>query len=613
MNKEYITYNHFLKLNTSQKYFIWNKLPIDKLNNEIDSEENLETFWDFNHQIDIESELDVSMVETRASVFLEVERAFENKITNLYGIENVYVVRSKTTESAIIETKEALLANKYKCILYPVFEYKNAIAKPTLIDLEKNKLSNLKLSTSTKRKDILKPYWDFWITKQSLKIDDISYYLIKINENPIKDAKDFTEIFCINTNKSKKVFTDKQKKELEKTNDLFFYKTLLTQQGITYKEYKKFSNNFRNFDNNLFNIISSRTIEGVSKKDSFFQIIEINDAIEQINEAKKISDYQEISELDNTIFDSNSQFDQLLKISEPSLYGYSGTIFKKDKIIDLINNKHFNSIDNQLQDFYLYKMLKENKILVFKDSEVEKHLENLNNINKRIIWYDFEGFSLPYSPMNGIQPYQQMVFQLSIKETYKGKITENTFDSENVVYDPQKISAQTFVEIITRIYANKADYYVVFNQGYENTRIREMLKIIENEDPKNYLKIKDYVLWIKNNTIDLADFFSGYSEKNKNLPFIFIPELKGFYSIKKIEKYITKHNINLNHLITPYSELEIQNGVSAMSKAIARYIGSIGDKEWNEVKKELKKYCENDVMAMIMVHDFINWIIKKSN
>ncbi|MHA0272859.1 hypothetical protein ACXYFN_02350 [Mycoplasma sp. 48589B] len=82
-----------------------------------------------------------------------------------------------------------------------------------------------------------------------------------------------------------------------------------------------------------------------------------------------------------------------------------------------------------------------------------------------------------------------------------------------------------------------------------------------------------------------------------------------YYSIKKIEKYITHLGLRLKTLITPYADLEIQKGTMAMEKAMQRNAGIIGDNLWNEMTvPALKMYCENDVKAMIMVYELIMYL-----
>ena len=52
---------------------------------------------------------------------------------------------------------------------------------------------------------------------------------------------------------------------------------------------------------------------------------------------------------------------------------------------------------------------------------------------------------MPYSILAHTKPYQQLVFQLSLIRTEKEQIIFN----ENLVIDPQKISTNDFVNIIS--------------------------------------------------------------------------------------------------------------------------------------------------------------------
>ncbi|MGL5205020.1 MAG: DUF2779 domain-containing protein, partial [Metamycoplasmataceae bacterium] len=126
------------------------------------------------------------------------------------------------------------------------------------------------------------------------------------------------------------------------------------------------------------------------------------------------------------------------------------------------------------------------------------------------------------------------------------------------------------------------------------------------------MKVREYnskIREIIEKTIDLLELFKVTSI-NGDLPPIFLWELYGFSSIKTIEKYITKKGYELKVMIEPYSELDVKNGLMAMSKAIDRNLGGIGNKEWLETQEQLKKYCENDVKAMLMVYHFATKILK---
>ncbi|WP_029513458.1 UU173 family protein [Mycoplasmopsis primatum] len=145
--------------------------------------------------------------------------------------------------------------------------------------------------------------------------------------------------------------------------------------------------------------------------------------------------------------------------------------------------------------------------------------------------------------------------------------------------------------------------YIVENFSQENAEADEL------ERKYNYLfKING----IENETIPALQNISENEHKAlcSLLKYnIYIKDLKGFSSIKKIEKYITSKHLKLEYMITPYSDLkEVHNGGEAMDKAIKRHIGLIGDRAWKETEQNLKKYCHNDVLAMIMTFNFVEKI-----
>ncbi|WP_027120608.1 UU173 family protein [Mycoplasmopsis lipofaciens] len=104
---------------------------------------------------------------------------------------------------------------------------------------------------------------------------------------------------------------------------------------------------------------------------------------------------------------------------------------------------------------------------------------------------------------------------------------------------------------------------------------------------------------------ELKKISTKYFYENNKTKNIFIYELLGKSSIKKIENLITTHNIKLKNNIIPYKELNVKNGGMALQVAMNRFLGYTGDNEWKEKEKHLKKYCANDVKAMLMTYDFI--------
>ncbi|UUD35836.1 DUF2779 domain-containing protein [Mycoplasmopsis citelli] len=302
-----------------------------------------------------------------------------------------------------------------------------------------------------------------------------------------------------------------------------------------------------------------------------------------------------------------------------------------------------------------------------KATKVSKNLVNFFNIgilevikkmhikNQRIIWYDYEGFSDLFPIINTSRSYEQIVSQVSVIETINGK----EVDKINYVVDTKNIQLEDLVVLIDSIYANKADLFIVYNKTYENTRNNEIYNLVEKEVLENpnspfckwfeeqnldLFTFKEMITHINLNTIDLYDCFKyrdlttkypqfcgdehifsfkvqdGTIVKSKQVKnidsalkyksFMFLDKLLLQGSIKKVEKFITYHQIKLKTLIIPYTELVIQKGTMAMNEAILRYHGFTGDNQWNVIENELKKYCENDVRAMIMVYEFIMQAIR---
>ncbi|WP_416754891.1 UU173 family protein [Mycoplasma sp. 654] len=313
-----------------------------------------------------------------------------------------------------------------------------------------------------------------------------------------------------------------------------------------------------------------------------------------------------------------------------------------------------------------------NKIARIKNNINFFNIQALNVVKKihikdaRICWYDYEGFMNLYPIIDNVPSYNQVINQVSIILTQNG----NEIKKENIVIDTLGLKLIDIVKMIKEIYCDKADAYVVYNKSYENTRNKEVLSLVRkqmlhgdgseknltfiaqfNELFPNGLKDFEHIVFhINGNTIDLADCFNRYAseklpvnnmdpelreyvffeedEQNHaiklldnvdvarfheitswNSHIISINYLMYYYSIKKIEKYITHLGLKLKTLITPYKDLEIQKGTMAMEKAMQRNAGIIGDTLWNELTvPALKLYCENDVKAMIMVYELIMYL-----
>ncbi|MBW0596667.1 UU173 family protein [Mycoplasmopsis anatis] len=247
------------------------------------------------------------------------------------------------------------------------------------------------------------------------------------------------------------------------------------------------------------------------------------------------------------------------------------------------------------------------------------------------------------------------------------KTYENYRNSEisDLVYQTIK-KVEKYEQLCESEDPRRHEFYEVNNLKDDIEFVEEFIKkgyVDEQNNPDHY-KFDKLIQHINNNTVDLADAFKYYSLQNEaiqktkyykftvkdklihkdklsksynfedmkekiwllgkdedkttdfepcyaKLAFTFLNDLKNKYSIKKIENFITSNDLKLKTRIKPYKDLEIKNGTMAMAEAIKRHAGITGEFSWEKITESLKEYCENDVIAMIMVYEFIMEIFRK--
>ncbi|MDK2819773.1 MAG: DUF2779 domain-containing protein [Mycoplasmataceae bacterium] len=580
-----ITWKHLQKYLTCQKYFVWNDFKNDK-SLEDDDDEN---FWSLEFDENEDDKYDY--VEVHKTGFNIIQNRFTEWIEKKYSSENINlsIIKEKDFNLGIARTKDAMSNPNIDVILFPVFEYNGAVSKPTLYNKREKLISNLNLNTSTKRVDYIRAFFDFEVvSKNNYPVTNISILTIEIKDFKKNDELTFDETFYANTTTSKP-------KAKSQTIPALKEAALGTEEKMV---------------DNIFQKISKRQILNLSpsSKKEQLSLFGIDYYISRIKEAKKF-DRMPINHNDNTLWGANKWFNEIAQEDFPHMLPLSGTLLNKKKIIEFSGDDF---LLNEFYDSHITTSNMKNHIDVIDYERLDVIIDSLNN--KNVVWYDFEGFSLPFPLMEYTFPYQQLIFQVSVIKTVEDKI----IDINNVVIDPKFIEYSDFFKIIDAIYVEDADAYVVYNKSYENSKLKSMADIffkheLLKRDPGFSRKIKIYNLKIESiisKTVDLLDLFK-LSSLSGALPPIFLWELYGFSSIKKIEKYITKKNYDLEVMIEPYSELTVQNGLMAMSKAIDRRLGGIGDNEWLEAVEDLKKYCENDVKAMLMVYHFAKKLLKE--
>lgn len=502
---------------------------------------DLEFFWDQDPDF-----ADTSVQQVMVQTFKKIDK----KLSEIFLSKGAIQLTGNVDER-IVKTEEYIGSDKI--VLSPVFEYNGALSKPFAFDFKNNILINLKYSKKTKRMDFVQAYYDLSIINEILEVKDYNLYL-PLDAEGLKGEINLTMVDHIN---------------LSKTGDTY---DACTQDGSP-----KSTNVMKEFKNP----------EVLTLKD-------IDLYIEEINQARDINEINTHLENDATEFGDNPFWNELLEKLSHKYSGISGYIAPKKKIVENA------AIDNNV--FRAYEELNEAMIMNFK--RVDDFINQLH-MSEKIVWYDFEGFSLPYPAVDYTKSFQQIVFQLSKIET-NGNIEEH--EVRNYVWDPLKINVGDLYKVLCQVYSGGADKYVVYNKTYENTRLKEIVKLLRESD--YYDEAQKMFDHIEANTLDLWDLFK-INNGGKVVPPIMFHDQYCKSSIKNIEKHISLNQINLPYSIKEYKNLDVKNGVMAMDVAIKRAIGVMGESQWAEKVEKLKEYCENDVRMMIMVYHFIKYLIWK--
>lgn len=505
----------------------------------------------------------INLFPFKAKSYAMIEKKFNNKVIS--KLNKRYVIKSKKIEEKIQETKKAINDKNIDVIVNPVFgfEYKNnlIVAQSKIFIKSNNKISFLKISTSTKIKDILRFIFDYLVLKElNIQVNDVSLFIIKTKDYK-KGEVDFYETQYVNTVKNGRSLKGKAK------YDSYFQQ--LEKSGES-KESQS--------------IIEILKAGKISKKNKNILFNDLLFYLNKIIESKSINKIVNPTDEDCSIYDDNKDWDEILNANQSPWKNFSGNLIPKKSIV-----KNKDILELKSQSTTLNKLL-ENKIII---QDQNKVLEIIKKLEQKVVWYDFEAIALPFAPIDHFMPFSQVVSQVSIIRTNKLKEIE----INNLIADPKNIGLQDFENIINAIYVHDHKY-VVYNKSYENTRLKEMIYILKKKSYPLAKELAAKVRKIINNTIDLADFFICH--KNK-MPLILIPQLRGKHSIKIIEKYITNESISLPYKIKEYKNLDIKSGIKAMESANNRALGIIGDSKWNIIQELLKEYCENDVRAMILV------------
>ncbi|PZW01439.1 UU173 family protein [Metamycoplasma auris] len=525
-----------------------------------------------------------------------------------------FISNKQTLNNKISETKQAI-ENGFKLLINPVFEYKGCYTKFLFYDAKNNYLGNLNYSNKTKKRNILKAYYDYSILKNYFTINEIFIlkpkYLKKQRQK--KGKLEFILSKYSSLSKSGYSLTPEKRATLSEAeiNALYisdpnfeYSSSRIKTNNITLLEHAKSDLVYADYnfiDKKIENTESKNSIYTCSFKEFLF-LIENKEQIETDWRITK-NDF-----IDN--FGANRFFLRIFNKAFPKYEFGSKKILKaiagidlnlgviKEKLIKEFYDNNLIGINPQIEDVFEYKVINDNE--------------------SQIAWFDFEGVTLPYPIIDGVGNWSQIISQTSIIKTKGNKI----YESNDYVYDPLSFDLNTYKKIIDDLYDENISYYIIYNISYERSRLNEIKDSLFNYFQNNDLSYEEYCSYVSKidfiveKLVDLCNLFKGYGTKLFiHDRFINLGQLNGASSIKKIELFVTNNELGkyLEHNIISYSKLDVKNGATALLIATTRALNVIRDNEWNKKIIELKKYCHNDVMAMLMTADLIKYLMKNKD
>lgn len=312
---------------------------------------------------------------------------------------------------------------------------------------------------------------------------------------------------------------------------------------------------------------------------------------------------------DKSSFKTTDLWNELRKLyllNGYELFKYSGNVIDQtSEVLEQISNDD----DLKNKPWKFIKTSKNHNVCDYKslffdssfDIQInyEKFYSLMNKLKDKKVYFDFETINPAIRVVDKSLPFTQIVTQNSVI------IDENNNEPlvcNNLMQDPLHYDDSFYKKVIDSIYRGNNYSYIVYNKTFEKNRLLEMAEHLNNDEYS--LKVNVII----DNFFDLADFFKISQSSGFVL---FYKELGGFYSIKKILPLIEKYDPNIFEITkcVNYDDLEIKNGQICQKNSLLRFFGFyktyINEQKWAEIVENSKKYCENDVRAMVAIMYFL--------
>lgn len=273
--------------------------------------------------------------------------------------------------------------------------------------------------------------------------------------------------------------------------------------------------------------------------------------------------------------------------------GFEDEFGVKHDRFDLINDGYLSALD--IPRAWLKR--ENNKIQrnVMESQEPYYHLSKIRagiqSLKYPIYHLDFETFPCPLPRFKGEVPYTQSLFQFSIHIEHEPGICDKDFDNVSYIATTHHDLRRDLVEKMIETIKPDGGSIMVYNQSFEQTRLKEMAKI--------FPEYRERLLDMVDRLFDLMYLLRGNSKLFKTLGFdeeegkvinYYHDDLNGSFSIKKVLPIFS----NLT-----YKGMPIGNGTEALV-AYAKF--PLMDKlTFNKTYQDLLEYCKQDTWAMVEI------------
>ncbi|MDY0074730.1 MAG: DUF2779 domain-containing protein [Acholeplasmataceae bacterium] len=221
----------------------------------------------------------------------------------------------------------------------------------------------------------------------------------------------------------------------------------------------------------------------------------------------------------------------------------------------------------------------------------EKMRAGIKSLRYPIYHLDFETFPCPLPRYKGESPYTQSLFQFSIHIEREPGICDKDKDNVSFIASSHKDLRYELVQKMMDTIKPDGGSIMVYNQSFEQTRLKEMAKIFP-EHSERLLdmvdRLFDLMYLLKGNSKMFKAL--GFSEEEGKIINYYHNDLNGSFSIKKVLPIFSK---------LTYKGMAIGNGTEALV-AYAKF-PSMDETTFHQTYHDLLEYCKQDTWAMVEI------------